>query len=109
METAYDSHLEGRPSIMLLHEEADQIILESSLETVSNCCNIEEHLIDFIFIGQRIAQCLQESNECEEFYPYPSDLTLENLSVLIPKKLSYFLDATFTKSRTYTTQEKKNL
>ena len=38
-----------------------------------------------------------------------SDLTLENLSALIPKKLSYFLDAIFTKSRTFTAQEKKNL
>ena len=63
---------------MLLHEEADQIVLESSLEMVSNSCNVEEDLKDFVFVGQGIAQCLQESNEREEFYPYPSDLTLEN-------------------------------
>ena len=36
-------------------------------------------------------------------------LTLENLSTLISNKLSYFLDATFKKSRTFTAQEKKNL
>ena len=100
---------EGQPPIMLLHEEADQIVLESSLETVSNNCNVEEDLKDFVFVGEGIAQSLQESSECEKFYPYPSDLTLENLSALIPKKLSYFLDAIFTKSRTSTAQEKKNL
>ena len=43
---------------MLLHEEADQIVLESSLETVSNNCNVEEDLKDFVFAGQGIAQCL---------------------------------------------------
>ena len=85
---------------MLLHEEADQIVLESSLETVSNSYNVEEDLKDSVFVGREIAQCLPESNEREEFYPYPSDLTLESLSVLIPKKLSYFLDTIFTKSRT---------
>ena len=99
---------EGRPSIMLLHEGGDQIVLESSLEMVSNSCNVEEDLKDFVFVDQGIAQCLQESSEREEFYPYPSDLTLENLSALIPRKLSYFLDAIFTKSRTSTAQEKKN-
>ena len=85
---------------MLLHEEADQIVLESSLETVSNSYNVEEDLKDFVFVGREITQCLPESNEREEFYPYPSDLTLESLSALIPKKLSYFLDTIFTKSRT---------
>ena len=54
---------EGWPSIMSLHEEADQIVLESSLETVSNSCNAEEDLKDFLFVGQGIAQCLQESSE----------------------------------------------
>ena len=49
---------EGRPSIMLLHEEADQIVHESSLETVSNRCTAEEDLKDFVFVGQEIAQCL---------------------------------------------------
>ena len=83
---------------MLLHEEADQIVLESSLETVSNSYNVEEDLKDFVFVGREITQCLPESNEREEFYP--SDLTPESLSVLIPKKLSYFLDTIFTKSRT---------
>ena len=48
---------------MSLHEEADQIVLESSLETVSNSCNAEEDLKDFLFVGQGIAQCLQESSE----------------------------------------------
>ena len=85
---------------MLLHEEADQIVLESSLETVSNSYNVEEDLKDFVFVGRETTQCLPESNEREEFYSYPSDLTLESLSVLIPKKLSYFLDTIFTKSRT---------
>ena len=100
---------EGRPSIMLHHEEVDQIVLESSMETVSNSRYVEEDLKDFVFVGREIAQCLQESSEHEEFYPYPSDLTLENFSALIPKNLSYFLDAIFTKSRTSTSQEKKNL
>ena len=103
------TYCEGLPSIMLLHEEADQIVLESSLETVSNSWNVEEDLKDFIFVGREIAQFLQESREREEFYPYPRNLTLENLSALIPKKLSYFLDAIFTKSRRSTAQEKKNL
>ena len=49
---------EGRPSIMLLHEEADQIVHESSLETVSNRCTAEDDLKDFVFVGQEIAQCL---------------------------------------------------
>ena len=49
---------EGRPSIMLLHEEADQIEHESSLETVSNRGTAEEDLKDFVFVGQEIAQCL---------------------------------------------------
>ena len=84
---------EGRPSIMLHHEEVDQIVLESSMETVSNSRYVEEDLKDFVFVGREIAQCLQESSEHEEFYPYPSDLTLENFSALIPKNLSYFLDA----------------
>ena len=99
---------EGRPSIMLLHEGGGQIVLESSLEMVSNSCNVEEGLKDFVFVDQGIAQCLQESSEREEFYPYPNDLTLENLSALIPRKLSYFLDAIFMKSRISTAQEKKN-
>ena len=94
---------------MLLYEEADQIVLESSLETVSNSSNVEEDLKDFVFVGGEIAQCFQESSEREEFYPYPSNFTLENLSALIPKKFSYFLDAIFTKSQTSTAQEKKNL
>ena len=85
---------------MLLHEEADQIVLESSLETVPNSYNVEEDLKGSVFVGREIEQCLPESNEREEFYPYPSDLTLESLSALIPKKLSYFLDTIFTKSRT---------
>ena len=76
---------------------------------MSNSCNVEENLKDFVSVGREIAQCLQESSEREEYYPYPSDLTLENLSALIPKKLSYALDAVFTKSRTFTAQEKKNL
>ena len=38
---------------MLLHEEADQIVLESSLETVSNSYNVEEDLKDFVFVGPR--------------------------------------------------------
>ena len=76
---------------------------------VSNSCNVEEDLKDFISVGREIAQCLQESSEREEYYPYPSGLTLKNLSTLIPKKLSYFLDAVFTKSRTFTAHEKKNL
>ena len=94
---------------MLHHEEVDQIVLESSLETVSNSRYVEEDLKDLVFVGREIAQCLQESSEHEEFYPYPSDLTLENFYALIPKNLSYFLDAIFTKSRTSTSQEKKNL
>ena len=76
---------------------------------MSNSWNVEEDLKDFIFVGREIAQFLQESSEREEFYPYPRNLTLENLSALIPKKLSYFLDAIFTKSRRSTAQEKKNL
>ena len=74
-----------------------------------NSCIVEENLKDFVSVGREIAQCLQESSEREEYYPYPSDLTLENLSALIPKTLPYFLDAVFTKSRTFTAQEKKNL
>ena len=62
-----------------------------------NSCIVEENLKDFVSVGREIAQCLQESSEREEYYPYPSDLTLENFSALIPKKLSYFLDAVFTK------------
>ena len=46
---------------------------------LSNSCNVEEDVKDFVFVGRKIAQCLQESSEREEFYPYPSDLTLENL------------------------------
>ena len=65
---------EGRPSIMLLHEEADQIVLESPLETVSNSCNVEKDLRDFFFVGREIAQCLHESSEREEYYPYPATL-----------------------------------
>ena len=65
---------EGRPSIMLLHEEADQIVLESPLETVSNSCNVEKDLRDFFFFGREIAQCLHESSEREEYYPYPATL-----------------------------------
>ena len=75
---------------------------------VSNSCNVEEDLKDFVSVGREIAQCLQESSGREEYYPYPSDLTLKNLSALIPKKL-YFLDAVFTKSRTFTAHERKNL
>ena len=65
---------EGRPSIMLLREEADQIVLENPLETVSNSCNFEEDLRDFVFVGRKITQCLQESSEREEYYPYPATL-----------------------------------
>ena len=36
---------------MLLHEEADQIVLESPPETVSSSCNVEEDLTDFAFVG----------------------------------------------------------
>ena len=93
---------------MLLHEEADQIILESSLETVWNSCHVEEDLKDFIFVGREIAQCLQESCESEEFYLYPSDLTRKNQSALIPKKLSYFLDA-ILQSQGHLLLKKKNL
>ena len=50
---------EGRPSIIMLYEEVDQIVLESPLETVSNSCNVEEDLRDFVFVGREIAQCLQ--------------------------------------------------
>ena len=64
----------GRPPIMLLNEEADQIVLENPLETVSNSCNIEEDLRDFVFVGREIAQCLQESSEREEYYPYRATL-----------------------------------
>ena len=63
----------------------------------------------FPFVGRDIAQCLQERSEREEFYPYPSDFTLENLSAFILKKLSYFLDAIFAKSTTSTGQQKINL
>ena len=94
---------------MLLHEEADRTILENSVETVSNSCNVEEDLRDFVFVGREIAQCLKESSESEEFYPYPSHFTLENFSALILKKLSYFLDAIFAKSTTSTGQQKINL
>ena len=59
---------------MLLHEEADQIVVESSPETVSNSCNVEEDLRYFAFVGREIAQCLQESSESEEYYPYPATL-----------------------------------
>ena len=65
---------EGRPSIMLLHEEAHQIVLESPLETVSSSCNVEEDLREFVFIGPEIAQCLQKSSKREEYYPYPATL-----------------------------------
>ena len=44
---------EGQPSIMLLYEDSDQIVLESSLETVSNSCNVEEDLKDFVFRWRR--------------------------------------------------------
>ena len=64
---------EGRPSIMLLHEEAYQIVLESPMETVPNSCNVEKDLRDFVFVGREIAQCLHESSEREE-YPYPAAL-----------------------------------
>ena len=37
---------------MLLHEKADQIVLESSLETVLNSFNVEEDLKDFVFVGR---------------------------------------------------------
>ena len=91
---------------MLLHEESDQIVLENSVEMVSNSCNVEEDLRDLVSLGREIAQCLQER---EKLYPYPSDFTLENLSALILEKLSYFLDAIFAKSTTSTGQEKINL
>ena len=45
---------QGRPSFMLLHEEADQIVLQSSLKTVLNSCNVEEDLKDFVFVGREI-------------------------------------------------------
>ena len=51
---------------MLLHEEADQIVLESPLETVSNSCDVGEDLRGFVFVGREIAQCWQESSEREE-------------------------------------------
>ena len=51
---------------MLLHEEADQIVLESPLETVSNSCDVGEGLRGFVFVGREIAQCWQESSEREE-------------------------------------------
>ena len=65
---------EGRPSIIMLYEEVDQIVLESPLETVSNSCNVEEDLRDFVFVGREIAQCLQESSEREEYCPYRATL-----------------------------------
>ena len=45
---------QGRPSFMLLHEEADQIVLQSSLKTVLNSCNVEEDLKGFVFVGREI-------------------------------------------------------
>ena len=39
-------------STMLLHEEADQILLESSLKTVSNSCNVEKDLKDFVSLAE---------------------------------------------------------
>ena len=74
MEAAYDSAYEGRPSIMLLHEKAHQIVLESPLETVLSSCNVEEDLREFVFIGPEISQCLQKSSKREEYYPYPATL-----------------------------------
>ena len=59
---------------MLLHEEADQIVLESPLETVSNSCDVGEDLRGFVFVGREIAQSWQESSEREEWYPYPATL-----------------------------------
>ena len=96
----------GRPSIMLLKEEADQIVLENVLEpSVVD----DEDLKDFVSVGRQIAQTLQNDSEREEFYPYANDLTLEKLRCLVPTNLACPLDATFPKSRTSSAQEKKDL
>ena len=108
MGTAYDAHL-LRLDHLLCCSMKKQIEPYLKIQTVSNSCNVEEDLRDFVFVGREIAQCLKESSESEEFYPYPSHFTLENFSALILKKLSYFLDAIFAKSTTSTGQEKINL
>ena len=35
---------------------------------------VEKDLRDFFFVGREIAQCLHESSEREEYYPYPATL-----------------------------------
>ena len=110
METAYNSRLERVNHLLCC---SMKIQTKSYLKVHWRRCQIAVMLRKIsktlFFVGGEIAQCFQESSEREEFYPYPSNFTLENLSALIPKKFSYFLDAIFTKSQTSTAQEKKNL
>ena len=71
-ETLRFTTCDGRPSIMLLQEEADEMVLKNVLEPST----VDEDLKDFISVGQQIAQSLQDDSEREDFYPYVNDLTL---------------------------------
>ena len=69
---------DSNKEVSSLRQSESQIWKQLTIHVLwgSNCCNIEE---DLAFVDREIAQCLQESSEREEFYPYPSDVTLENV------------------------------
>ena len=93
----------GLPRIILLQEQAISIvtdtILDSSVGAAAKIVN--ESLQD----GQK--------TELTEFrdglYPYLNELNLENLTVEVPAPLKTFLDMIYSKSRTETSEKKKEL
>ena len=121
----------GRPNIIMLRKEADQIVAEN-IPMVIPQDEIEAHTLeepmtshdedvtDYTIIGNMIRECLQEpgyqnpdlstGNTEEELYPFANSLTLEKLSAEVPLKLSSLLDAIFdSRIRTETAQHRNSL
>lgn len=92
------------PKIMLLQEEADDIVTDTILDSsIGIAAKIIKNNLD---IDQ---QKKQQTKVDDVFYSYPNDLTYENLTAQVPAPLKDFLDTVYSKSRTKTAKKKKQL